>query len=129
MTTTEHASRPFPKESGCPLDPLLNLLARKWLVHIVWFLGRNGTLRFAELRHQLPGQVSARVLSARLKELEKLAIVEREDLKTSAPHVVYRLSSDGRALDGLLRSIEQQVHRPGLAGLLFGDPAEDSAAQ
>jgi DNA-binding HxlR family transcriptional regulator len=121
--TKEDASRHLPKQSGCPLDPLLNLLAKKWLVHIVWFLGRNGTLRFAELRHQLPGQVSARVLSARLKELERLSIVEREDKKTSPPHVVYRLSIDGRALDDLLRSIEQQAHQPGLAGLFFSDPA------
>jgi DNA-binding HxlR family transcriptional regulator len=89
----------------------------------VWFLGRNGTLRFAELRHQLPGQVFARVLSGRLKELERLSIVEREDKKTSPPHVVYRLSIDGRALDALLRSIEQQAHRPGLTGPFFGDPA------
>jgi|SRR5580704_7535119 DNA-binding HxlR family transcriptional regulator len=129
MMTMEPVSRPLPKQSGCPLDPLLNLLARKWLVHIVWFLGRNGTLRFGELRYQLPGQVSARVLSARLKELERLSIVEREDKKTSPPHVVYRLSSHGRALDELLRSIEQQAHRPNLAGLFFGDVASPSAAR
>jgi DNA-binding HxlR family transcriptional regulator len=129
MITKEPASRSSPKQSGCPLDPLLSLLAKKWLVHIVWFLGRNGTLRFAELRHRLPGEVSARVLSARLKELERLSIVEREDKKTSAPHVVYRLSTDGYALDDLLLSIEQQARRPGLAGLFVGDLARQSAAQ
>jgi DNA-binding HxlR family transcriptional regulator len=129
MTTKEPASRLLPKQSGCPLDPLLNLLAKKWLVHIVWFLGRNGTLRFAELRHQLPGQVSARVLSARLKELERLSIVEREDKKTTPPHVVYRLSVGGRALDELLRSIEQQATRAGFADLFSGDPAGKRAAQ
>jgi hypothetical protein len=31
--TKEDASRHLPKQSGCPLDPLLNLLAKKWLVH------------------------------------------------------------------------------------------------
>ncbi len=37
------------KPSGCPLDPVLNFLALKWLVHIVWFLGRkeSSTLRRA----------------------------------------------------------------------------------
>jgi DNA-binding HxlR family transcriptional regulator len=129
MMTMEHVSHPSPTQSGCPLDPLLNLFARKWLVHIVWFLGQSGTLRFNELRHQLPGQVSARVLSARLKELERLSIVEREDKKTSPPHVIYRLSSHGRALDELLRSIEQQAHRPGFAGLFFSDAAPFSAAR
>jgi DNA-binding HxlR family transcriptional regulator len=35
---------------GCPLDPVLSLLALKWLVHAVWLLGRHETLRFAELQ-------------------------------------------------------------------------------
>src|ERR1700684_2418939 len=59
---------------GCPLDPVLSLLALKWLVHIVWLLGRNESLRFAELQRQLPGDVSAKVLSGRLKQLEALGI-------------------------------------------------------
>src|ERR1700677_2619430 len=43
-----------PDSLGCPLDPVLSLLALKWLVHVVWFLGQNEALRFAELRRQLP---------------------------------------------------------------------------
>jgi DNA-binding HxlR family transcriptional regulator len=73
---------------GCPLDPVLSLLAPKWLVHAVWLLGRHETLRFTELQRQLLGRVSAKVLSGRLKQLETLGIVQREDKGTSPPHVV-----------------------------------------
>jgi DNA-binding HxlR family transcriptional regulator len=91
---------------GCPLDTALNVFARKWLVHIVWLLGRNRTMRFAELRRELKG-VSAKVLSARLRQLQKLAIVEREDKGLSPPHVSYRLTRGGEALDRLLLGVNQ----------------------
>ena len=107
---------------GCPLDPVLSLLALKWLVHIVWLLGRNGTLRFAELQRQLPGDISAKVLSGRLKQLEALGTVEREDKGTSPPHVVYRLTAHGQAVNDLLTAIElraRQLSVPGASLVSF----------
>jgi DNA-binding HxlR family transcriptional regulator len=107
---------------GCPLDPVLSLLALKWLVHIVWLLGRNGTLRFAELQRQLPGDVSAKVLSGRLKQLEALGTVEREDKGTSPPHVAYRLTAHGQAVNDLLTAIElraRQLSVPGASLISF----------
>ena len=95
--------------SGCPLDPVLSLLAHKWLVHIVWFLGHAESLRFAELQRQLPGEISAKVLSARLKELETLGMVAREDKGTSPPHVEYRLTAYGLAINNLLANLESKA--------------------
>jgi DNA-binding HxlR family transcriptional regulator len=92
--------------SGCPLDPVLSLLAQKWLVHIVWLLGHNESLRFAELQRQLPGNISAKVLSARLKQLETLNMITRDDKGTSPPHVEYRLTPYGQSIDGVLESLE-----------------------
>jgi DNA-binding HxlR family transcriptional regulator len=97
--------------AGCPLDPILSFLALKWLVHIVWFLGLNQSLRFTELQRQLPGRVSAKVLSGRLKQLERLAMVEREDKGAKPPHVEYRLTSFGRAFNELLTGIELQTRQ------------------
>ena len=111
---------------GCPLDPVLSLLALKWLVHIVWLLGRNEILRFAELQRQLPGDVSAKVLSGRLKQLEALGIVEREDKGTSPPHVVYRLTADGRAVNDLLTGIESRARQLSLPGVSLVSFLEES---
>ena len=99
------------EKAACPIDPVLGFLALKWLVHIVWLLGRERTLRFAELQRRLPDRVSAKVLSGRLKQLETLAILEREDKGTKPPHVIYRLTSYGRAVDGFLMGLESQARK------------------
>jgi DNA-binding HxlR family transcriptional regulator len=113
---------------GCPLDPVLGLLAQKWLVHIVWLLGRGESLRFAELQRQLPGEVSAKVLSARLKELETLNMVTRDDKGTSPPHVEYRLTAYGRSIDDLLENLELKAR--GLAlPVLSQDPRPEKAVE
>jgi DNA-binding HxlR family transcriptional regulator len=91
---------------GCPLDPVLSLLAHKWLAHIVWFLGHAESLRFAKLQRRLPGNISAKVLSARLKELEALNMLAREDKGTTPPHVEYRLTPYGRSIYDLLEDLE-----------------------
>jgi DNA-binding HxlR family transcriptional regulator len=54
----------------------------------------------------LPGDISAKVLSARLKQLETLDMIARDDKGTSPPHVEYRLTSYGRSIDVLLESLE-----------------------
>lgn len=112
--------------AGCPLDPVLSLLALKWLVHIVWLLGRNRTLRFEELQRQLPGDVSAKVLSGRLKQLEALGAVEREDKGTSPPHVVYRLTANGQAVNELLTTIESRARQLSVPGGSLVSLIEDS---
>ncbi len=111
--------------SGCPLDPVLSLLAQKWLVHIVWLLGHNESLRFAELQRQLPGDISAKVLSARLKQLETLDMITRDDKGTSPPHVEYQLTSYGRSIDGLLESLELSARGLALPALSSASLTED----
>jgi DNA-binding HxlR family transcriptional regulator len=90
---------------GCPLDPVLSLLAPKWLAHIVWFLGHAESLRFAEPQQRLPRNMSAKALSTRLKELEALNMVARDD-KGMPPHVEYRLTSYRRSIYDLLEDLE-----------------------
>jgi DNA-binding HxlR family transcriptional regulator len=92
--------------AGCTVDPFLKLLAREWTSHIIWTLGREQTLRFGALRRALPGFVSARVLSVRLKELEACGLVSRHDAGTLPLHVEYRLTDDGRRVDAALRRSE-----------------------
>ena len=112
------------QSGGCPLDPVLNFLALKWLVHIVWLLGQTQTMRFAELQRQLPG-ISAKVLSARLKQLEVLALVEREDKGTSPPHVIYRLTPYGRSVNEFLAGIELKARQLQLPAVSRNDAAKN----
>ena len=92
--------------AGCGVDHFLKFLAREWMSHIVWTLAREKSMRFGALRRALPGAVSARVLSARLKELESYGLVSRHDAGKLPLHVEYELTADGRVLHAALRRSE-----------------------
>ena len=95
--------------AGCLLDDLLAFLAQRWMSHIVWTLAQHDAMRFATLRRALPGQISARVLSVRLKELEEEGFVVRRDFGAMPLRVEYSLTPKGRMLDAELRRGEAQI--------------------
>jgi DNA-binding HxlR family transcriptional regulator len=92
--------------AGCRVDYFLKLLAREWMAHIVWILASEKSMRFGALRRALPGAVSARVLSIRLKELQSYGLVSRHDAGKLPLHVEYALTADGRVLHAALRRSE-----------------------
>jgi DNA-binding HxlR family transcriptional regulator len=92
--------------AGCGVDHFVKFLAREWMSHIVWTLAREGTVRFGALRRALPGSVSARTLSKRLKELESHGMVSRHDAGKLPLQVEYSLTADGRRLDAALQHSE-----------------------
>lgn len=80
----------------CPLTESLSLLRGAWAANVIWFLSGEPR-RFGELRHDIP-RISARVLSARLRELESRKLVTRRLLDTSPPSAEYALTELGREL-------------------------------
>ena len=91
---------------SCLAEPFLKFISQEWMSHIVRALARHGTLRFGALRRALPPAISARVLSARLKELEAQGYVEKRDLSGRIRHVEYRLTDQGRMIDAALAQSE-----------------------
>lgn len=89
----------------CPLTECMSLLKGAWAPNVIWYLG-GGPRRFGELRHDIPA-VSARVLSARLRELEAKGVIERQVLATSPPSVEYALTPLGRELIPAIKAIVQ----------------------
>jgi DNA-binding HxlR family transcriptional regulator len=81
---------------ACPLTESLALLRGAWAPNVVWYLSAEPR-RFGELRHDIP-RISARVLSARLRELETRGLVTRRVLDTSPPSAEYALTELGREL-------------------------------
>ncbi|WP_109126795.1 helix-turn-helix domain-containing protein [Dyella sp. C11] len=80
----------------CPLSEVLRLLRGAWAPNVIWQLSGDAR-RFGELRHDMP-RISARVLSARLRELETRGLVARRVLHTSPPSAEYSLTPLGREL-------------------------------
>jgi DNA-binding HxlR family transcriptional regulator len=81
---------------ACPIDEGVKLLAGAWAPHVIWYLSEQPR-RFSELRRDIP-EISARVLSARLRELKDRGIITRTPLSTSPPSAEYALTDLGRLL-------------------------------
>jgi DNA-binding HxlR family transcriptional regulator len=80
----------------CPLSECMQLLRGAWAPSVIWYLSEQSR-RFGELRRDIP-RVSARVLSARLRELESKGVVSRRVAPTTPPSVEYELTDLGREL-------------------------------
>jgi DNA-binding HxlR family transcriptional regulator len=81
----------------------MRLLGGAWTPNLIWCLS-EGPRRFGELRADIP-LISAKVLSARLRELERKQVVERRVIATSPPSVEYSLTALGHELMPVIRAI------------------------
>jgi DNA-binding HxlR family transcriptional regulator len=88
---------------SCPLTQCMSMLRGAWAPNVIWYLS-GGPRRFGELRHDIP-RISARVLSARLRELDDRGVVSRRLIDSSPPSAEYELTELGRELIPAIRSI------------------------
>ncbi len=88
---------------ACPVETTLTLIGNKWKVLILRDL-IDGTKRFGELQRSV-GQVSQKVLTSNLREMETDALVERKVYAEVPPRVEYSLTELGRSLKPILDSL------------------------
>jgi DNA-binding HxlR family transcriptional regulator len=89
----------------CPrLSKAMELIGKRWTGLILYQL-LDGPQRFNEIESALP--VSGRLLSERLKELEKEGMVERKVYTEVPIKVEYSLTDKGRGLKDAIAGIEQ----------------------
>ncbi|MDN4174084.1 helix-turn-helix domain-containing protein [Nocardioides sp. SOB77] len=81
----------------------LEFVGRRWTGAIMLAIGR-GASRFGEIQAAVDG-LSARLLTARLRELEEHGVVEREVIPTTPVSVRYRLTPRGRDLLGAIQPL------------------------
>lgn len=90
-------------EERCPIGKSMELLGGAWTPNVIWHLS-GGARRFSELQADMK-PISAKMLSARLKELEGQGVVTRSVMPTSPPSVEYALTELGRELLPAIDSI------------------------
>lgn len=90
------------KEYSCYFEIAVDLIGGKWKPIIVWHLGNQGTKRFSELRKLLPN-VTQKMLTQQLRELENDKLVERKVYPQVPPKVEYKLTELGEKLMPILR--------------------------
>lgn len=93
----QHSGRRY----SCAVELALNVIGGKWKPLAIYRLGTQGTLRFGELRRQLPG-ASQKMLTQQLRELEADGLVLRTAHASVPPRVEYSLTERGRSVMPIL---------------------------
>lgn len=98
MTVNETKNLP-----ACPVETTLNLIGNKWKVLILRDL-MPGTKRFGELKKSI-GNVSQKVMTAQLRDMEADGLVTRTVYPEVPPRVEYNLTDLGKSLRPVLNSL------------------------
>ena len=108
--TEEHLARDAQaRPSCCSLyHRAVELVGKRWTGAILFVL-LDGPLRFSEIKQLVP-DLSDRLLSERMKELESEGIVERNVIDDTPVRVEYTLTDKGRALEPAVRALKSWAH-------------------
>ena len=85
---------------ACPVETTLMLIGDKWKVLILRDL-LPGTKRFGELKKSV-GNVTQKVLTAQLRDMEEQGLVHRRVYAEVPPRVEYSLTDLGKSLKPIL---------------------------
>lgn len=88
----------------CPIEGIVDVLARKYAMQIVCVVGAHGTVRFRDIETHLP-TASTSTLSARLDDLREEGLIERTQYDEIPPRVEYSLTDEGRDLQDRLEPL------------------------
>jgi DNA-binding HxlR family transcriptional regulator len=108
---TAVATKPRPGECCPHLHEAVELIGKRWTGAIVYVLMQSRKpMRFSEVGQAVP-QLSDRLLSERMKELEARGIVDRQVHNETPVRVEYELTSMGRELGPALRELRRWGRR------------------
>jgi DNA-binding HxlR family transcriptional regulator len=97
-------------QACCPLyHEAVELVGRRWTGAILRVL-MDGPMRFSEIAQSVP-ELSDRLLSERMKELEARGIVQRSVIPGPPVRVEYELSTMGRELEPALSELQRWAKR------------------
>ena len=81
----------------CPLEGIINIIAKKWAILIISIIGHQEKIRFNNIMQRLDG-ISPKTLADVLKDLQKENLIHRESFSEIPPRVEYSLTEDGKQL-------------------------------
>ena len=91
------------QEFHCAMDVTMHFIGGKWKTVVLWYLKKDRK-RFSELKRLIPN-ITEKMLSLQLKDLEKDGIVSRKVYAEVPPKVEYFLTDFGKSLVPMLEEI------------------------
>lgn len=93
-----------PAVDACPISPLIDVVFSRWTTPILWVLQHHGPLRFNEIRRHL-STVTPKVLTQRLRQLERDGMVQRTYVAAVPPRAEYAITDLGLSLSPTFRML------------------------
>jgi len=96
-------------DEKCPVYTTMNFIGKKWtlVVLLELYKGKTKWKRYSELKRRLP-KITAKVLSMRLKELEKQGLVlHKVNAETFPVKSKYRLGKSGEDFIAVIKDIKK----------------------
>lgn len=92
------------KKYRCFFELTFQVIGGKWKIIILFHLAQAGKLRFGELKKSIP-DITERMLTKQLRELEADDMVHREVYKQVPPKVEYSLTEFGQTIIPVLNTL------------------------
>jgi DNA-binding HxlR family transcriptional regulator len=93
-------------EHACPIAPVVDLVFSRWTTPILWTLNEYGRQRFVELERRIT-TITPKVLTQRLRRLERDGLVVRTYHAEVPPRVEYEITALGRSLAPLFATLAE----------------------
>lgn len=93
-------------ELACPISPVVDIVFSRWTTPVLWSLHALGRQRFVELERGIKG-ITPKVLTQRLRQLERDGLVTRTYHPEVPPRVEYEISELGRSLAPLFAHLAE----------------------
>jgi len=90
----------------CTVELTLNIIGGKWKPIILYHLGNEGTKRFGEMKQKMPN-ITQKMLTQQLRELEHDGLVHRRVYAEVPPKVEYSLTDFGRTIIPVMQNLCQ----------------------
>jgi DNA-binding HxlR family transcriptional regulator len=88
----------------CPSRAVLNLIADKWSLLVLYSLSCQKIMRYGQLQRHIRG-ISQKMLTQTLRELERNGFVQRTMIEVMPPQVEYRLTNLGGSLQDVVAGL------------------------
>ncbi len=92
------------KDFKCSIGFTMTVIGSKWRAIILWHILKTSPIRYGQLKKSIPN-ISHKVLSQELKNLEMDSLIERIAYATIPPKVEYMPTDRGKSLENVLTEL------------------------